>query len=219
MTSAENTTPTPTRAQAEAAVSAMLSVANARENLATRLEVALYDAWYSRFEETRDVRAAAGIANAKIFRGSDSENTLVVLADMPDLQNAAAWAEGGWRTALPADGVQGPPAVYFGTDPDRQADGVEEPVEEPSLKGMAHFRVEDYERWHELFLVMQESRVAGGLINPSIFRGSEDGNDVLALADVTDAATFRAWLVEDYMTGYPAETGAGTGTFRFAVRL
>jgi hypothetical protein len=84
---------------------------------------------------------------------------------------------------------------------------------------MAHFKVYDYSKWHELFLKMENSRVGGGLTNPSIFRGSEDGNDLLVLGDVADAAKFRAWLIDDYMTGYPAATGAGTGTFRFAVEL
>jgi hypothetical protein len=43
MTSSENTVTTPTRAQAENAVRAVLDVANARENLTTRLQVAQYD--------------------------------------------------------------------------------------------------------------------------------------------------------------------------------
>ena len=66
---------------------------------------------------------------------------------------------------------------------------------------------------------MENSRVSGGLINASIFRSSEDENDLLVLGDVVDAAKFRAWLIEDAMTGYPAATGAATGTFRFAVEL
>jgi hypothetical protein len=39
MTRAENTIPTPTRAQAEKAASAMMNAPNARENLVTRLTV------------------------------------------------------------------------------------------------------------------------------------------------------------------------------------
>jgi hypothetical protein len=42
MTSDESAIPTPTRAQAEKAASAMMHVANATENLATRLEVPQY---------------------------------------------------------------------------------------------------------------------------------------------------------------------------------
>ena len=77
MTTDENATPTPTRAQAEKAASAMLDVTNARENLATRLKVAQYATWRARFDGMRVSRASAGIANAKLFRGS--EDTLVVL--------------------------------------------------------------------------------------------------------------------------------------------
>jgi hypothetical protein len=66
---------------------------------------------------------------------------------------------------------------------------------------------------------MENSRVGGGMTNPSIFRGSEDGNDLLVPGDVADAAKFRAWLIEDFMTGYPAATGADRGTYRFAVEL
>jgi hypothetical protein len=85
---------------------------------------------------------------------------------------------------------------------------------------MSHFHVHDYVKWHELFLKMEHSRVGGGgMTNPTIFRGSEDDNDLLVLADVADAAKFRTWLTEDFMTGYPAATGADRGMYRFAVEL
>ena len=219
MTADGNATPTPTRAQAEEAVSAMLDVANAKENLATRLKVAQYAAWRARFDGMRDSRASAGIANAKPFRGD--EETVVVLADIPGFRDALVWAEGRWRTAIPVDEVEGPPVVYFGTGPGQEAPGGEAAFDasQVPLKGMAHFKVDDYARWHELFRKMENSRVGSGMSNPSIFRGSEDGNDLLVLGDVADAAKFRAWLIEDYMTGYPAVTGAGSGTYRFAVEL
>jgi hypothetical protein len=213
-------TPTPTRAQAERAASAMLSAANATENLATRLTVARYATWRARFDGMRGPRASAGIADATLFRGS--EDTVVILTDIPGLDDALAWAEGGWRTAIPAEGVQGTPAVYFGIDPSQEAaDGEAAPgVPRARLKLMSHFKVYDYADWHELFLKMEHSRVGGGgMTNPSIFRGSEDGNDLLVLGDVADPAQFRAWLVEDFMTGYPAATGAARGTYRFVVEL
>ena len=118
MTTDANATPTPTRAQAEKAASAMLNTANARENLVTRLKVAQYATWRARFDEMRGSHAPVGIANARLFRGS--EDTLVVLADIPGFRDALAWAEGGWKTAIPADEVQGPPAVYFGAGPGRK---------------------------------------------------------------------------------------------------
>jgi hypothetical protein len=221
MTPAENATPTPTRAQAEKAVSAMLNVANARENLATQLKVGQYTSWRARFDEMKGLRASAGITNAKLFRDSDSENTLVVLADIPDFRDALAWAKDGWRTAIPTDEVEGSPTFYFGADPGQEAAGGEAAftASQAPLKGMGHFKVTDYAKWHELFLKMENSRVSGGMTNASIFRGSEDGNNLLVLGDVVDAAKFRAWLIEDYITGYPAATGAGRGTFRFAVEL
>jgi hypothetical protein len=212
-------TPTPTRAQAERAASAMLSAANATENLATRLRVARYATWRARFDDMRGSRASAGIADAELFCGS--EDTVVILTDIPSLEDALAWAEGGWRAAIPAEGVQGTPAVYFGIDPDQEAaDGETAPgVPQARLKLMSHFAVYDYAEWHELFLKMEHSRVGGGMTNPRIFRGSEDGNDLLVLGDVADPEKFRAWLIEDFMTGYPAATGAARGTYRFVVEL
>jgi hypothetical protein len=219
MTPDENATSTPTRAQAEKAISAMLNSPNGRENLATRLKVAHYATWRARFDGMRSSRASAGIANAKLFR--DSEDTLVVLADIRDFRDALAWAEGRWRIAIPADDVEGPPAVYFGADPGQEATEEEAAFDasQVPLKGMAHFKVYDFAKYHELFLKMEISRVGGGMTNPSIFRGTEDGNDLLVLGDVADAAQFRAWLIEDFMTGYPAATGADRGMYRFAVEL
>jgi hypothetical protein len=219
MTTAENAIPTPTRAQAEKATDAMLDAPNGRENLATLLKVARYATWRARFDGMRTSHAAAGIANAKLFRGG--EDTVVVLADVAGFREALAWAEGGWRIAIPADEVEGPPAVYFGADPGQEAADGEaafDPSQQP-LRFMAHFEVYDYAKYHELFLKMDKSRVGGGMTNPIIFRGSEDGNDLLVLGEVADAAKFRAWLVEDVMTGYPAATGADRGTYRFAVEL
>jgi hypothetical protein len=219
MTTDENATPTPTRAQAEKAASAMLNATDTTENLATRLKVAQYDTWRARFDGMRGSRAAAGIANAKLFRGS--ADSLVVLADIPSFQDALAWAEGGWKTAIPAAGAEGPPAVYFGVDPGQEPAEAAAAfdVSQAPTKLMAHFKVNDYAKWHELFLEMENSRVGGGLTNPSIFRRGEDGNDLLVLGDVADAAKFRAWLIEDFMTGYPGATGADTGKYRFAVQL
>jgi hypothetical protein len=219
MTTAENATPTPTRAQAEKAANAMLNAANGRENLVTRLTVARFPAWRDRFDGMRGSHASAGIANAKLFRGA--EDSLVVLADIPGFRDALAWADGGWRTAIPADEVEGPPVIYFGTDPGQEAADGEAALgaSRVPLKLMSHFKVYDYAQWHELFLKMENSRAGGGMTNPSIFRGSDDENDLLVLGDVADAAKFRAWLIEDFMTGYPAATGADRGTYRFAVEL
>lgn len=162
MTTDENASPTPTRAQAEKAASAMLNAANTTENLATQLKVAQYDTWHARFDEMKGSHAAAGIANAKLFRGS--EDTLVVLAGIPSFRDALAWAEGGWRAAIPADEVEGPPAVYFGTDPGQEAAEAEAAfgASQTPMKIMAHFKVYDYAKWHELFLEMENSRVGGG---------------------------------------------------------
>jgi hypothetical protein len=219
MTTDENAAPTPTRAQAEKAASAMLDAADARENLATRLKVAHYATWRARFDGMTDSRVSAGIANARLFRGS--EDTVVVLADIPGFRDALAWAEGGWRTAIPAHAGEGPPVVYFGVDPSQEAADGEAAFDasQVPLKVMSHFKVYDYAQWHELFLKMENSRAGGGMTNPNIFRGSEDENDLLVLGDVADAAKFRAWLIEDFMTGYPAATGADRGMYRFAVEL
>jgi hypothetical protein len=190
MATDENAAATPTRAQAEKAASAMLDAANARENLAARLKVSRYATWRARLDGMRDSRASAGIANAKLFLGS--EDALVVLADIPGFRDALAWAEGGWKTVVPADEVEGPPAVYFGADPAQEAAEGEPAFGalQLPLKLMSHFKVHDYARWHELFLKMTHSRVDdGGLTSPVIFRGSDDENDLLVLGDVADPAS------------------------------
>jgi hypothetical protein len=220
MAAAQAGSQTPTRAQAEQAAGAMQNVAKARENLVTRLQVARYPAWRARFEAMKGARGATRMANPQLFRGTD--DTVVVLADIPGFRDAQAWAHGGWRTAIPADEVTGTPAVYFGADPGSAAADEQAAFDAPGvhLKLMSHFAVYDYDQWHELFLKMDGSRVGGGgLTSPTIFRGSDDGNDLLVIGDVADAARFRAWLVEDHMTGYPAATGADRGTYRFAVEL
>ena len=188
----------------------MLDVSNTTGNLATRLKVADYATWRPRFDAMEEARASTGIANVKVFRNADNENSLVILADIANLADALAWARGGWRTVIPTDGLEGPPTVYFGTDP----------AQKRPLKCIGHFEVTDYAKWHGLFLKMENSRVSGGLTNADIFRGSEEENDLLVLGDIADAAKTRAWLIGDQMTGYPAAaTVPSSTTFRFAVEL
>jgi hypothetical protein len=202
-----------TRAQAEQAASAMQGAADGRDNLVTLLRVPQYPTWRARFEGTK------GQASARLFRGGG--DTVAILADTPGYRDALAWAAGAWQNALPAQGVTGTPAVYFGTDPDRQDadEAAAFTAAAASLKLMSHFTVYDYDQWHQLFLQMATSRAGGGLTNLSIFRGSQDANDLVVLGDVADEARLRAWLVEDQLTGYPAATGAARGTYRLAIEL
>jgi hypothetical protein len=53
----------------------------------------------------KGLHASAGIANAELFRGSDSENTPVVLADIPDFRNALDWAKAGGEETFNASQV------------------------------------------------------------------------------------------------------------------
>jgi hypothetical protein len=53
----------------------------------------------------KGLHASVGIANSELFRGSDSENTPVVLADIPDFRNALDWAKAGGEETFNASQV------------------------------------------------------------------------------------------------------------------
>ena len=60
------------------------------------------------------------------------------------------------------------------------------------------------------------------MTNPSIFHGSEDGNDLLVLGDVADPAKFRLADrgLHDRIPGRDGcRLGADWGTCRFAIEL
>jgi hypothetical protein len=213
MTTNTNAAAKPPREQAEQAANAMLNVPKTRENLVARVEVPDYAAWRARLDAApRNPAAPAAVSGLKLFRNTD-DDSLLILADAPDPGEARDWARGGWKAAVPAQGVEGSPVFYLGVEAGTP------PASAGPLKVVAHFKLTDYDLWHRLFLQMEGSRVSGGVTDSKIFRGTEDRNDVLVLADIADAERARAWLVEDQMTGYPAATGVDQGTFRFVAEL
>lgn len=204
-------TQTPTRADAKRAADALFSAAtDPSDNLVTKLKVAQYVEWRARFDDMQRSAGPAAVTNSRVFYDIDDETTLVILSDVADVSGATAWAQGGWRAALPATDRETPPAIYFGTAPDQIAS---------NARLAAHFTVNDYPKWHQLFKEMEASRVRSGITGPQVFRSCEDGADVFVMWNIADTELVRAWVAEDILTGYPAATGAANNTARFLVEL
>ncbi|HWK93079.1 MAG TPA: hypothetical protein VNR17_12550 [Luteimicrobium sp.] len=202
---------TPTQVEAEQAVKALLARATEpSENLVTRFTVAQYVEWRARYDELQQEHEPGTVTKPTVFYDITDETSLAILADVPDLASARAWAQGGWREALPAEGLETPPVVHVGVAPDQVT---------PGARLGAHFTVYDYPRWHQLFGEMEGSRVRSRITDPQVFRAAEDGSDVLVLWSIEDGELVRSWLVEDLMTGYPAATGAGSAVARFFVEV
>ena len=80
-----------------------------------------------------------------------------------------------------------------------------------------HLKVNDYGKWRTGYDGREKSRVSSGITNGRVFRGAENQNDLVILADVADVAKARTWLASDDMKSAMQTGGVvGSPTIRFA---
>ena len=70
-----------------------------------------------------------------------------------------------------------------------------------------HHRVEDYGRWRSVFDQHAEARAAAGLANERVYRGVEDGNDLVLIGDVVDEARLQAFMKSEEVWAKLREAG------------
>jgi hypothetical protein len=58
---------------------------------------------------------------------------------------------------------------------------------------IVHHKVRDYEAWRPGFDEHEGSRIAAGITNGRVFRGTDDPNDLLIILDVADIERARTW--------------------------
>ena len=51
-----------------------------------------------------------------------------------------------------------------------------------------HMKVADYAKWRESFNKGTEVRAKHGVMNPTVYRNADDGNEVVVVSDVADVA-------------------------------
>ena len=80
-----------------------------------RHKVVSYNLWRPHFDAHRPSREGAGVTNARVYRGVEDANDVVVVADVADPEAVKAWASGSdLRAAMENAGVVGAPLVMFG---------------------------------------------------------------------------------------------------------
>jgi heme-degrading monooxygenase HmoA len=73
-----------------------------------------FGAWRPAYDAHENSRRSAGITNARVFRGADDPNDLVILTDVADEAKARSWtASDDLRSAMQAAGVVGTPVIHF----------------------------------------------------------------------------------------------------------
>ena len=60
-----------------------------------------------------------------------------------------------------------------------------------------HHKVKDYNAWRPVYDAHENSRSSAGITNARVFRRAEDPNDLVILADVSDATKARSWMTSE----------------------
>ena len=60
-----------------------------------------------------------------------------------------------------------------------------------------HHKVKDYTAWRPVYDAHENSRSSAGITNARVFRRAEDPNDLVILADVSDATKARSWMTSE----------------------
>ncbi len=93
----------------------MTNASNKQENGTVHLKVNDYGKWRTGYDGREKSRASAGITNGKVFRGTENQNDLVILADVADEAKARAYvASDELKSQMQTSGVIGSPAIRFG---------------------------------------------------------------------------------------------------------
>ncbi|MBR1144110.1 cyclase [Bradyrhizobium sp. AUGA SZCCT0431] len=69
--------------------------------------------------------------------------------------------------------------------------------EGPMASMIIHHRVRDYAAWRPGYDAHESSRTAAGVTNCRVYRNTEDANDLVIVANVSDLAKARAWTASD----------------------
>jgi len=84
------------------------------ENLTLHLKVKDFNAWRTSYNGHEKERASAGITNSKVFRSTDDQNDVVILADAADVSKARTWlGSSEMKTVMEKSGVVGSPRIHF----------------------------------------------------------------------------------------------------------
>ena len=80
-----------------------------------------------------------------------------------------------------------------------------------------HFKVKDFNAWQSSYNGNENNRASAGITKSSVFRSSDDPNDVLLLQDATDVAKARTWYGSSEMKATMEKSGVvGSPSIRAA---
>ncbi|HBJ73141.1 MAG TPA: cyclase [Actinobacteria bacterium] len=79
-----------------------------------RAKVQDFGAWKTAYDSGIDIRTAAGVTTANVFRSVDDPNEITVAHELPTVRSAKDFAHSSeLRAAMQASGVVGAPEVWF----------------------------------------------------------------------------------------------------------
>jgi CRISPR/Cas system CSM-associated protein Csm5 (group 7 of RAMP superfamily) len=84
------------------------------ENLTVHLKVKDFNAWRTSYNGQEKDRTTAGITNSRVFRSTDDQNDVLILADVADVAKARTWlGSSEMKSVMEKSGVVGSPSIRF----------------------------------------------------------------------------------------------------------
>jgi hypothetical protein len=171
-----------------------------------------YSKWKAGYDSHDSARAANGLSNYLIGRGTPDSNTVLVILRAADTAKAKEFANmPGLKDAMKKAGVIGQPSISMvdvvWTNPAN--------VDQPQQLLVTH-KVKDFESWRKEFEASRQVRTDAGLTDLGFGYGSNDNHIVTVAFAINDLAKAKALLasrdLKDRMTKAGVE---GTPAFFF----
>lgn len=91
-----------------------MAIARNNPSVTVRFKVHDFNAWRAAYNAREKGRVSAGITDAKVFRGIDDPNDVVILQNIADLARARVWLTSqDMLEALQEGGVVAAPSIRF----------------------------------------------------------------------------------------------------------
>ncbi|HET6994375.1 MAG TPA: hypothetical protein VFI06_05290 [Chitinophagaceae bacterium] len=175
-------------------------------------KVAGYTKWKTGYDSHDSARAASGLSNYLIGRGTPDSNTVLVILRATDTAKAKEFTKlPDLKEAMKKAGVIGQPAITLVDVAWNNPAGVDQ-----SQHLMVTHKVKDFETWRKEFEADRQARVDAGLIDLGFGYSSGDNHMVTVVFAVNDLAKAKAILVSKDLKEKMSKAGVeGTPAFFF----
>ncbi|MBV9986057.1 MAG: hypothetical protein JO301_00140 [Chitinophagaceae bacterium] len=184
-----------------------------KEEVLVKLKMTNFAKWKMNYDQDQANRAAAGLHDHIVGRGSEDSNTVFLVLYMDDTAKAKAFgADPKLKDKMKQSGVVGAPEVNY----------VHRVMTDTTAGGasmdrlLIRHKVKDFDTWKKVFDDHKQARMDAGLADRMLGYSIDNRNDVTIVMAITDQAKAKAFMnSKDLADKMKAGGVEGTPSFFF----